>query len=503
MVGQRPLVIALVKPHPPQEILRRACPTPEPYRYDWEPMALRGLAHALTSRFGAEVRVKVWHLMDEVDDRAFAASLAASQPDVVGFSELDVLVPEVNRWCRKIKARAPSTVLVVGGKQSSLLRAGDPCPFPQADRVIRGDGVAPLLLLVERLLRGEPLGPALDLESPRAAPSPLHFGRAARSFPIERHDACEYFTVRQRMPTLVDAEVVPTASVLTGMGCPHACTFCQSPLDFGIEGRRTFARDPDDVADEVLELVERSAIAHVFAVEPNLDLEGLSVVYDALALRGVSRLSLSGFVRAADVQRAHRRGRLAGLARRGLRNLSIGLDIPLDTRVDRYRKGYSCSDMLDCLAVCERLGILVHATVVGDPTVSRADFAAGLDRMLSLPVASLDVRLAIALRNTAYFREMEPYLLLHPDRDETFWERQNYRYQTMAVPGGIEPEETYALVRDFHGRFLGTKAHTDWVLGVCQEHPDTRPFFRRQYQEVRAHQGRGAVPSCLGALLEG
>lgn len=485
----------LIKPHPPAAVLEKQCPVREPDRYNWEPLSLKYLAFFLNRTFGERVRVNLWHLMDRHDDEQFLQSIEQQKPAIAAFSDLDILVNEVNNLAGRIKTAFPDIWTVVGGKQSSLLKTGDRFPFRHIDFAIRGDGVAPMERIIRHRLAGTVpadipglvqvsetgtvAGP--DEVSPRREIDAID-GIALRTIAVENHRLPDYFERHQRYPSICRDEP-KTASILIGSGCPYACSVCQSPVEYGTTSSRVMLRSPESVAREIAWLNEHHGVDSIFSLESNLNLNNLRSVYDRLEMHGIHSLSFSGFVRAADVVKAHEEGTLAYLASKGLRVLSIGLDVPQGTGEDIYHKSFSLQEQSACLTICEDAGIVVLATAIASPDVDREVFAEQLELLADLPAAEIDIRLAIALRNTPYFKAMEAHLLHHPDRSELYYDRQNYRYQTIQLPGKITPDETYDLLRRFHEVYLVRRQHREYVLRMIQTHPDTAPFFQRQYRK--------------------
>jgi hypothetical protein len=171
-----------------------------------------------------------------------------------------------------------------------------------------------------------------------------------------------------------------------------------------------------------------------------------------------------------------------------MRILSIGLDVPLDTRENIYNKGFSYQEMSACLEACQELGIIILATVVGDPFLTKEQFERQLAFLYGLPIADVDVRLAIALRNTPYYASVKDLLIYCPDENGAYFDRQNYRYQTILVPDKIEPTETYEAVSHFKREFFLHEQHLRYVNNMIERHPDTIHFFRRQYRKIKDQQ---------------
>lgn len=505
----KPIDITFVKPHPPNEVMNRTCPIPDPYRYDWMPMAFKVMASDLVRRFGDSVRVKIYHLMNERDEAGFFEDFKKNPPDMLAFSEIDLLVNQVNRIAEMLKDVSPETLTVAGGKQTSLLRTGDSLPFRGIDMALRGDGINAIATLVRTRLESGVF--PRDIEgSIKTNENGLIVGHndfterfdisrldliGSHRLDVEGHPFEHYLTTHQKFPSIVPGDV-RTSSLFTGTGCPHSCNFCQSPFDYGDMSKKVFLRSQHDVASEMVWLQEAHGVNNFFSLEPSLNLTNLMGVFDVLEHEyGIAHLPISGFVRAVDIVKAYKRSVLQKLVNKGVRVLSIGLDIPLDTQDDVYNKNFSYDDMVECLRICNELGILPVVTIVGDPNIDAETFAKQLDTTKRLPVAGVDVRLTIALRNTTLFKLVEDRLLHHPNTDSEYFDQQNYRYQTIQVPGKVRPEQTYDLVNTFHRDFLINPTHIAYVLNMLRRFPDAKPFFVRQYKDYEKENGKKCLPS--------
>ncbi len=483
-------IVYFVKPHPPLEIMRRRCPIPESYRYDWEPVALKYLAHELKRREPG-LDVKVWHLMDERDDRDFLRAAAADGPRVVFFTEIDVLVNEVSRLAGLVKAASPGTLVAVGGKQSSLLEPGDRLPFRHVDLAAAGDGVAPVLAAVSGAGSpggGDGLFVSWDKKTGLVTAAPRN-GRddgfraldpAFRTIPVVNHGFDDYVSNRQRMPALTGA-ATRTAPLLIGTGCPYRCVFCQSPRECGGNGSAYLLREPGAAADEMIALSREWGVNHFFSIESNMHLGHLLKIYGELDRRGVGCFQVSGFVRSGDLLAAHEQGLLPELARRGLRFVHTGVDVSLSARGDVWGKSDSLPEIRRCLDACLEDGLVVAGTYIGDPEAGPDELEAELEELGGLALADVDVRLAVALRHTEYYERVEKHLIHHPDRDNRYFDRQNYRYQTLRFPGKIAPRRTYALVRKFLNDFPRRPERLRYARETARRHPETRPFFEARH----------------------
>ena len=100
---------------------------------------------------------------------------------------------------------------------------------------------------------------------------------------------------------------------------------------------------------------------------------------------------------------------------------------------------------------------------------------------------------------------MQRYLIRHPQRGTAYFDRQNYRYQTMRVPGGARPRETYHVVTGFSAGFPRHPARVRAVRALLAAHPDLQPVFarpgarRRAARRPRGGDGAAARPAVEAA----
>lgn len=487
------LRIYLVKPFPSKEVRERKCPTPEKYKYAWEPIALKYFAYHLNEMFGEVLDVKIWHLINDQDKEDLLLAIKHHLPGIVAFTELDVLVNETNKLAEECKAISNDIITLCGGKQSSLLRQSDTNPFSNIDYIIRGDGVNGLASFVQRYLANEVFvfDGLLNGQNKSIVEEDTFCKRlntvvidfnAISQFSIENHPYEEYLDCHQFHPSIIKETInVRTAPLLTGTGCPYQCFFCQSPVEYN--NSKVILNEVSEIAKHIVWQNKNYAVNNFFSLEPNLNLTNLFRIYDALEPLGIDYMSISGFIRAADIISAHKQGYLKKLVKKGMRILSIGLDVPF-SKEDSYNKSFTYAEMMECLDLCFDYGIIVLATVVGDPTLTKEQFYLQLESLKALKVAEVDIRLAIALRNTEFYKVNEDQLIFHPEKDKQYFDKQNYRYQTLQFEGKITPEETYAMVNEFNDAFLCSEQHGEYVKTFTEKHPETMVFFKKQKEFI-------------------
>ena len=484
--------IILVKPHPPSEILEKRCPIQENYKYNWEPIALKLMAQKLKHHH-EDIKVEIWHLMNHQDDEKFLSAVEQNKPQLVAFSEIDILVNEVNHLSQIIRKKSPSTKIIVGGKHSSLLRKGDKSPFLYADYAIRGDGVNAINQFVECFTDPESELTNIDGivawdENQKIFTEDTFSTRGCEhvdnielhKIEVQNHNLDQYVNEYQIQASIAHGKVV-TSPIYTGQGCPFNCHFCQSPMELGKVGK-VVQMLPEKVAAEINWLLKNYSVNNFFSLEPNVDLKNLLSIYDELEKYEIDSVAISGFIRPADVVKANHSGLLKKLVKKGMRILYIGLDVPLDIKKDVFNKKFSYEEMMECVRICKDNGIIVISTMLGDPSLSKEELRTVLENASMIPVSEIEVRLAIALRNTKFYEACGEFLIHNPDHDFTYFDQQNYRYQTLQYPDKIKPEETYELVNNFNKEFYFTDGHLAYVRDMITNHPDTIPYFKRLYE---------------------
>ncbi len=486
--------IFLVRPHPPVDILQGDTPIPDSGRYHWEPMALKLIALALHRVQDLDPDIEIWHLTSPKDEADFYSALRDREVHIVVFSEIDILVTAVTRMASHIKKYHSGIVTIAGGKQTSLLSPGDRFPFRGIDHAFRGDGCTAIPRAVVALQAEMALGDIegyVHVDDSGMVREPLTYAprhsldnrglSELSSIPVHNHSFAEYVHSLQNFPSL-SPDPVPTATLPAGIGCAYSCSFCQSPREYGADSHKVYLSPPGDLAHSVELMLGKEASLQFFSLEANMNLFNAAAMYKVLDQRGINKLSYAGFIRVSDVLQAHQKGILSGLAAQGMRFLSIGLDIPGDSQRDIYNKSFSYDDIRQCLKVCEEAGIIVLATFVGDPDLTPDQYHDQLEILSEYPVAEVDVRLAMALRSTPYFIKNRKYLIYDPDhsgQEEWYYNRQNYRYQTLQFPGKIEPEETYRLTLDFLHAFKQSNTYLHFADRMMDRFPETIHYFSR------------------------
>jgi len=212
--------------------------------------------------------------------QALAQELADGSWDVIGVSTTGMTLSFDLELAHLARRMAPDALIVAGGMEATfkpelMFELG---PF---DRVVLGEGEAPMLELVRRLRAGTPLGGiagtaerAADgtvLRLPQPALGHDELCDAISSTPYERMPYRDYWDRLEEayrvgaLPTKAAREArlaeIRSVRLITLNYCPMGCTFCSS-TNFLHEAQGSVAPIARLDAEECLRMIERIVGAH-------------------------------------------------------------------------------------------------------------------------------------------------------------------------------------------------------------------------------------------------
>lgn len=189
-------------------------------------------------------------LIDVRDGPAkIAARLRTRQPKVVGFSLIfQFFLPQFRALAKSLRAAGITSHFTIGGHYPSLCHDETLKLFPELDSVVRYEGEATLLELVERLSAGEDW---------RQTPGIAYQTRGMISLTEPRalvHDLDTLpFPYRPNLPERIGG--FPTLPLLASRGCARRCSFCSIHTFYRTApGKVVRVRKPETVIEEMQEL---------------------------------------------------------------------------------------------------------------------------------------------------------------------------------------------------------------------------------------------------------
>ena len=180
--------------------------------------------------------------------RTLADRVKRQRPDIVGLTATTLSYPALKQTIHAIKTRChPPPRIIVGGSHISAMEDYDEIA-DSVDCIIKGEGeyILPKVLESNGIYEGSPIEeldklpfPARDLLTP-----PLS-------------------TYRGNEPRFES----PETTALWSRGCPHNCVFCSNII---FKGRRPRFRSPQNICDELEELVTAYGVRSIFVYDDEL-----------------------------------------------------------------------------------------------------------------------------------------------------------------------------------------------------------------------------------------
>jgi anaerobic magnesium-protoporphyrin IX monomethyl ester cyclase len=285
--------------------------------------------------------------------------IRADKPDIVG-----VTITTENRFqsfalIRLAKRAHPGALTVLGGPHASM--AAEDCleHIPELDVVVRGEGEYAMLDICRAWEKSPDLGslagvPGLVLRidgRPRCGPvRPPIADLDTLPFPAFHLVPFEKYNFRFPVPGLGD---LPAVNVMTSRGCPFACSFCATPINWG---RHVRTRSPENVVREIEFLKERYGIRVVFFFDDtfNASPKRAEAICDLMIER-----KLDVFFKCDVRMDIMSRELVAKMKRAGLFHLSFGLEAGSDrVRNEVVGKKIEMADFHNLVQWCNELDVI-------------------------------------------------------------------------------------------------------------------------------------------------
>jgi radical SAM superfamily enzyme YgiQ (UPF0313 family) len=332
------------------------------------PLGCLWLRAALEAR-GVEVAlVDAQQLPEAVaEDPDALADLLSDPPGgghrVVGLSAMTDALPLAVALARRLKARDPERVVILGGWGPTTVARPLVEAFDWIDLVVRGEGELILPAVLEALDGGDLRRvPGLSGRLPASAGREVFHTPSAP--PI--HDVAGL--PEPRLDDLDLAKAYSYYTTVTARGCPYRCKFCEIPT---VEERRVRARTVAQVIAELTHVHRAYGVEYVGFQDDIflLSRHRVEAILDGLDREGVA-LRWGGFARAGRVDGAW----YGRLAERGLEQVTFGIEGGSDGLLDRMAKGLSLEKAFSGIADALARTSVRCFFLWGFPDESLADF---------------------------------------------------------------------------------------------------------------------------------
>ena len=353
----------------------------------------------LLQRDGHDVRLIDANAHDMSEDE-LRAELLAFDPEALGvtvFTDTFGFLERTGPWWREAFGDRPFVLggsLVSGAPEVVMAGCG-------ADVAVLNEGFVSAPKLFAALHRGEDprTVPGLIVrgaagELVRTGPTPVCDDLDSLPWPNWELLPVRMYIEGKPSPYFQTRRLQHYLSIITTLGCPWACTFCQVPSLFG--GVRT--RSPDSVAAEVRSYVDKYGVRSMYFRDDILFRPGK--IAAALA-REVPDLRWSCLLR-ADMMTP---GMLARMYDGGCREVRVGFESGDDGVLDLANKKTAVADNVRSIELARAAGIAISGfMIVGLPGESEASLA-NTERFVRETGARVSVHFPLPLPGTDLYRQ--------------------------------------------------------------------------------------------------
>lgn len=291
--------------------------------------------------------------LDNLDWPEVRARIAADAPDVVGITAFTVQLVDVAHTVQVAREAGVERVVLGGPHVNDFpLRS---VGYAGVDAVVRGEGQATLVALLDAWEAGqEPTGiPGLMVSPDDPVPdAATYLGDDLDAYPIVDRTLVDY-------PRYWDLMAGGTfATLMASRGCPHKCTFCNTP-------RHRFATmSAGRIVDEI-ESIIALGIRDIYFLDDTFNIAPGRVheLCDEILSRGLDISWTARFrVRGVDLDLA-RKMKASGCGR-----IHLGVEQGTTEGLERFKKGVTLAEVETAFAACRKAGIQTVAYfIVGTP----------------------------------------------------------------------------------------------------------------------------------------
>lgn len=261
--------------------------------------------------------------------------IANRHPMIVGISTSTETYPNALRIASIAKEVDPETIIVLGGPHVTFLPA-EALERHEINVVVRNEGEFTFLELVRYFRDG-----AGKLEEINGISFRSHgriVSNPTRPF-IEDLDALP-FPARHLFPL----PLYPyPGNVLTARGCPSQCIFCAAAA---MSGGKYRMRSPENVASELIHLVEKHGLKHIVFVDDTftVSIDRTMRICDLIDELGLDiRWSCASRVSSVTKEMLER------MAKAGCENVNFGIESGSQRTLDSVRKGINLGQVRNAI----------------------------------------------------------------------------------------------------------------------------------------------------------
>jgi anaerobic magnesium-protoporphyrin IX monomethyl ester cyclase len=165
-----------------------------------------------------------------------------------------------------------------------------------------------------------------------------------------------------------------TGGIITSRGCVYSCNYCSSSL---IMGKKFRSRSPDNVVDEIEELINKYQITDFGFMDDTfmLNKKRANDIADEIKTRGLDVT----FVASSRVDRVDS-GLLQNLKNSGMKTIYYGVESGSQRILDLMKKGITLKNAENAVKIAKNAGLEVLTSyIIGYPGETKDDINKTID----------------------------------------------------------------------------------------------------------------------------
>lgn len=301
--------------------------------------------------------------------------------------------------------RSTGAHLVIGGIFPSFAYREILERFPAIDAVVIGEGEETLYELSKAILEGKDWRDVKGIAYVEDGQVRVTQTRSS----IKNLDSLP-FPARDHLPRIY--EKTKLSSMITSRGCYASCTFCSVVPFYSQFGPKVRLRSPENVVDELEELVKGYKVENVVFCDANFTIskERAARIAEEILRRKIKvRYAIESRVTEVDEEL------FKLLKESGLRRVFLGLESGSQTMLDRFRKGVTVQQNLKALETMAKLDLYVSPGFIMfddettlDEVIENLRFVRLAKRIMGAKIRPIDItNKMLPLAGTEYEKKLK------------------------------------------------------------------------------------------------
>jgi anaerobic magnesium-protoporphyrin IX monomethyl ester cyclase len=364
-------------------------------------------------------------------------------PLIVGITATTATIKTSLEYVRAIKNRLPEVLTVIGGPHPTFLPVDTLKDCRDLDVVVMGEGEATIVDLAEACERGGCLdgvagityrtGDRIKTTGPRAL--------------IEDLDSIP-FPARHLVPFRdYETSSQDAGGMITSRGCVYPCRYCSSSL---IMGKKFRFRSPENVVDEVEELVE------VYGLHDIAFLDDTFMLHRPRARKiseEIQRRNLDvSFVTSSRVDMVQE-SLLRDLKAAGMSTIYYGVESGCQRVLDMMKKGITVKQAEDAVRVTKKLGVdVITSFILGYPGEKPAEMDRTIDFSIKLDPDYSQYSILTPFPGTPIYAELKSQGLIEDDWENYTVIKPVIKYEKLGLSRELIQKKLVKAYLKFYSR---------------------------------------------------